>query len=257
MKKIVLLIGYIVCCSVAAAAAQDRDTDVLWENANLLYINSDYIAAVDAYENIADAGYISSRLFYNLGNAYFKSGNIAKAVLNYHKAIRLAPFDKDARYNLAVANSYVKDRIDVVPEFFLSSWLRSLRSVYNSNGWAVISLILLAIAMAAFLLFIVADRKSLRKCGFFSGAACLILFVVAVIFAAVDKHNFKHPVQAVVMQQSVPVKSSPDNSGSDLFILHEGTCVKILSSYDSWTEIVIPDGNKGWLRSDALELIAF
>lgn len=256
MKKIVSLISCIFCFSFAATSAPDN-LNAQWEEANLLYINADYDAAVDAYESIADTGYVSGKLFYNLGNAYFKSGNIAKAILNYQKAVRLSPFDKDARYNLAVANGYVKDRIDVVPEFFLSSWVRSLRSVCNANGWAVISLIMLVVALAAFLVFIVADRKALRKCGFFSGIACFVLFVIAVTFAAVDKHNFRHPTQAVVMQQSVPVKSSPDNAGSDLFILHEGTCVKVVSAYDSWTEIIIPDGNKGWLRSDALELIAF
>ena len=256
MKKLVLLISCVFGLSIAGMAASDLIADQ-WENANLCYINAEYDEAVQAYEAIADTGYLSGKLFYNLGNAYFKSGNIAKAILNYHKAIILSPFDKDARYNLSVANSFVKDRIDAVPEFFLSSWFRSLRSLFNANGWAVISIVLLAVSLGAFLIFIIVDPKSWRKCGFFTGITCFVLFIFTVVFAAIDKHNLKHPSQAVVMQQVVAVKSSPDPAGSDLFVLHEGTCVKIVSSYDSWTEILIPDGNKGWLNSDAVELIAF
>ena len=254
MKKLVLLIGCVLGVALAAAAA-DSELDARWDNANLSYINADYTAAAAAYEDIAREGCVSSRLFYNLGNAYFKSGNIARAILNYHKTIALSPFDRDARYNLAIANTFVKDRIDVVPEFFLSAWLRSLRAVFNANGWAVVSLVLLAVSLAAFLVFVVVDPKAWRKCGFWTGIVCFVLFVCAVVFAAVDRHAMLHPSQAVVMQQAVAVKSSPDTAGSDLFVLHEGTCVKVVSSYGSWTEIMIPDGNKGWLNSDAIELI--
>ena len=205
MKRIILLIGFLVCAVPALyprAAEVKAEAEKVWERANTLYINGDYVGAAAFYEAIVDKGYISGRLFYNLGNAYFKAGELGRAVLNYNRAQKLMPYDKDVTYNLAVANGYVKDKIDTVPEFFLSRWIKAWRSSLDSNTWAARSLVLLAVALAGVLVF-------------------------------------------------------PLEEGSDIFILHEGTKVEVLSSYDGWTEIMIADGNKGWVPADSVELITY
>lgn len=250
----IALVGLIVCI-VPCVCGQSASSQ--WEKANTLYINGDYTGAAEVYETIVSEGYISSRLFYNLGNAYFKAGNLGRSILNYNKSQLLAPYDKDTEYNLAVANGYVKDRIDTVPEFFLTKWLRSWRASLDSNGWAVVSLVMLALALAGVLLFLLSDRRAWRKAGFFVGLAFLTLCVFAAVFAGLEKREFRNASQAVVMVQSVAVKSSPEKSGSDIFILHEGTKAQVVSSYGGWTEIMIADGNKGWLPDDAVELIMY
>ena len=217
MKRIILLIGFLVCAVPALyprAAEVKAEAEKVWERANTLYINGDYVGAAAFYEAIVDKGYISGRLFYNLGNAYFKAGELGRAVLNYNRAQKLMPYDKDVTYNLAVANGYVKDKIDTVPEFFLSRWIKAWRSSLDSNTWAARSLVLLAVALAGVLVFPLEERSGWRK-------------------------------------------SAPEKEGSDIFILHEGTKVEVLSSYDGWTEIMIADGNKGWVPADSVELITY
>lgn len=157
MKRIILLIGFLVCAVPALyprEAEAKTEAEKVWERANTLYINGDYVGAAAFYEAIVDKGYISGRLFYNLGNAYFKAGELGRAVLNYNRAQKLMPYDKDVTYNLAVANGYVKDKIDTVPEFFLSRWIKAWRSSLDSNTWAARSLVLLAVALAGVLVFL-------------------------------------------------------------------------------------------------------
>lgn len=168
-------------------------------------------------------GYISGRLFYNLGNAYFKAGELGRAVLNYNRAQKLMPYDKDVTYNLAVANGYVKDKIDTVPEFFLSRWIKAWRSSLDSNTWAARSLVLLAVALAGVLVFLLEERSGWRKVGFVAAVVFTVLFVFAVVFAAVEKRELTQASEAIVMVQAASVKSAPEKEGSDIFILHEGT----------------------------------
>ena len=271
MKKLLAIIGFIAL-SAATALAADTETDSLdnasamapvqtkeslWEQANTAYINGDYAGAAAMYEQIVSDGYVGAPLFYNLGNAYFKAGELGRSILNYNKALRLSPYDKDTEYNLSVANSYIKDRIEQVPEFFLSRWLHSWRSTLDSNAWALCSLILLAVTLGGVLLFLVAERKALRKTGFFTGIVAAILFVFATSFSIIEGNELKDATEAIVIAQSAAVKSSPDSTGSDLFIIHEGTKVEVLSSFDGWTEIMIADGNKGWVIDEAVERIMY
>lgn len=235
--------------------APAQELGILWDEANTAYINGDYPTAIVRYDSIGQAGYASYKLYYNLGNAYFKNGEIGRAVLSYNRALRLNPSDADTQYNLAVANSYVKDRIVAVPEFFLHRWATSIRTTLSSNGWAVLSLVLLAIALGCTLLYLLAGKLSFRKTGFYAGIVSLLLFFLTASFAASQRREILNASQAIVMSSAVPVKSSPDDKSPDIFILHEGTKVTMIRNHDNWREIMIADGNKGWIREEALEAI--
>ncbi len=253
MKKIILLlvVGWLaIGPSEAQGALQE-----IWNQANDAYTNGDYPAAIAGYDSIAREGYVSDRLYYNLGNAYFKNNQIGKAVLSYNRAQRLSPGDEDIRHNLRVANAYVKDRIEAVPEFFLASWLRSLMHTMASNTWAVMSLLFLALALCGVAFFLLSADVAYRKAGFYGGIVCLFLFVVSVVFSSLERSKILHPDEAVVMLASAPVKSSPDHASKDLFILHEGTKVSLGEQTGEWCEIRIADGNKGWIEKRAIELI--
>lgn len=256
MKRIILIIGLLISLS-PVAFSRDQGIDAKWEQANTFYINGDYAGAVNAYEGVAADGYVGVKLFYNLGNAHFKAGNLGKAILNYNKAQKLAPYDRDVEYNLGVANSYIKDRIEPVPEFFVNRWVADWRASLDSNTWGVFSLILFVLTLVCVLLFLLAERRGLRKTGFFVAIGMAVLFVVATTFAAMERKNMKDASQAVVLVQAAAVKSAPEQSGSDLFIIHEGTKVDVFASYGGWAEIMIADGNKGWIATDAIELIAY
>ncbi len=230
-------------------------SDQLWDQASTAYINNDFRGAIKAYEQLLAQGLSSAKLYYNLGNAYFKENQLGQAILCYRRALRLAPGNDDIRYNLSVAEARTKDTIEQIPEFFLSEWMRTVRHTMSCTAWSLLSLGFLAIALALVLLFLLAQRLSWRKAGFYGALVAGVLFVTATIFAAGERREILDRTQAVVLSASAAVKSSPDKSSADLFVLHEGTLVQITDQLDDWYEISIADGKKGWIDSRKIEII--
>lgn len=250
----------------AAAPAPDRaqqDADagaveaflpeVLWDAANTAYINGRYAEAAAGYQRILAEGFYSAKLYYNLANALFKSGQTGRAILFYHRALRLDPGNEDIRYNLRIAEQSTKDRIEAVPEFFLRTWLRTLRHTLSGTAWSVLSLGALAAMLALVLFYLLARRITVRKAGFYGMLAALLLFVVTTAFAVAQRRELLDARGAIVTASAAVVKSSPDRGATDLFVLHEGTMVRITGSLGEWREIVIADGNKGWIEAIRIE----
>ncbi len=240
-----------------AAAAPDAGAapDRLWDRANTAYVNGDYAGAIAIYESILDRGLSSARLYYNLGNAYFKEDRTGKAILFYRRALRLRPGNEDVRHNLEVAEARTKDDIESIPEFFLTSRLREVRRTMGCTAWSVLSLGFLAAAAACLLLFLLARPLALRKAGFYGTLAGAVLGAAATWFAVLERRGMLRRDEAVVMVASSAVKSSPDRAATDLFVLHEGTVVRVTAELGDWAEIVIADGKKGWIETRKVEVI--
>ena len=230
-------------------------TEVRWDRANTAYINNDFAGAIEQYELLVEEGYRSPKLYYNLANAYFKRDELGKAILNYHRALRLAPGDEDIRHNLSVAEARTKDTIDRIPEFFLASWFAAVAGICSSTLWTILSLLALVAMFALLLFYLLAQRLSLRKAGFYGMLCALLLFVVTSWCAMEQRTAQLDDTRAVVMSSSAAVKSSPDRSATDLFVLHEGTVVELTNRLDGWCEVVIADGKKGWTEVRKLEVI--
>lgn len=229
--------------------------DQMWDRANTAYVNGEFDSAISIYDSLLTAGWNGAKLYYNLGNAYYKKQQIGNAILNFNRALMLDPSDSDVRHNLAIANNYVKDNIEKVPEFFLVTWVKAWRSSLSSNAWAVTSLVLLFLTLGAVLVYLLSGRLVLRKVGFYVAIVGLFLTIFAIIFAATEKREQLHSNDAIIMISSTPVKSSPDAASKDIFILHEGTKVEIVSKLGEWCEIMIEDGNKGWIKGSVVEQI--
>ncbi len=242
-----------------AAPSVEPDTELpvntLWDRANTAYINGDHHTAAMLYEQIVARGMGSAKLYYNLANAYFKEERFGKAILYYNRALRLAPGNDDIRYNLSVAEARTKDNIERIPEFFVINWLRAARHTMGCTAWTTLSLVALITALVLFLFYLLSQRLVLRKTGFYGTMAAMLLFICATWFAAGARREMLDQTQAIVMSASVAVKSSPDKSATDLFVLHEGTSVEITNRFDNWCEVMIADGKKGWLESKAVETI--
>lgn len=252
MKKLLLIFASFF--ALLSASAQTSSVS-LWDEANTAYIGGDYAKAIEYYDSIMDQGYASYKLYYNLGNAYFKQGNIGRSILNYERALDLAPTDADVRHNLEVVNGYVKDNIAAMPEFFLSVWMREIKTSFSSNAWAGASIVFFALMLASVLLYLLSVRIRLRKTGFYSAIAALCLFVMSVSFSVGERNRMLDSDEAIVMQASISVKSSPDGNSKELFIIREGTKVRVMRSIGEMVEIMIADGNKGWVNSEAIEKI--
>lgn len=240
----------------AASAQQKEYVDSLWNSANQAYSEGRWADAVADYEMISEIGLESASLYCNTGDAYFKDGNVPKAILYYERALKLDPSYSDARYNLELLNSGIQDRISPVPEFVLKAWSRDICYLMDSDAWAVCFVILLAAVLAMILLFILSPSVAGRRTGFFAGIALMILAAFALTFSIWQKKDYVRADDAIVMRPVTSVKSSPSSEAStDLFILHEGTKVKIIDEVGSWNNIELADGRQGWIRSGDIETI--
>ena len=219
------------------------------------YIRGQYQQAITQYEALLKQG-ASADLYYNLGNAYYRTENIPEAVLNYERALLLSPGDRDIRFNLQIARSKTFDKIVPESEMFFVTWYRSLVSMMSVDGWARTALISLALTIILLLVYLFSERIWLRKAGFFGGVALLVLFVGANIFAWQQKKDLLNRKGAIIFAPAVTVKSTPAANGTDLFILHEGTKVVITDgSMKEWKEIRLADGKEGWIESKHIRVI--
>ena len=240
----------------AAASAQDAYVDSLWNAANAAYVDGRWADAAADYELISGMGLESASLYCNAGDAYFKDGNVPMAILYYERALKVDPSYEDARYNLTLLNSMIQDRIEPVPEFVLKAWARDLCYVMDSNAWAACFIVLLALTLGLVLLFLLAPTAAGRRVGFFTGIVTLLLALIALSFSVWQKNDYNDADSAIVMRPVTSVKSSPAAGAStDLFILHEGTKVKVIDSVGTWDNIELADGRQGWIPASDIERI--
>ena len=223
--------------------------------ADSAYAQGHYQQAINDYQALLKQG-ASADLYYNLGNAYYRSENITQAVLNYERALLLSPGDRDIRFNLQLARSKTIDKIVPESEMFFITWYHALVNLMSVDGWARTAIFSLALVIVLSLVYLFSQPVWLRKIGFFGGITLLVVFVLANVFASQQKQSLIHRKGAIVMSPSVTVKSTPAANGTDLFILHEGTKVTITDgSMRDWKEIRLADGKEGWIESKKIELI--
>ena len=255
-KSSVLAVMLMLALPFAADAQQIEYVDSLWNAANQAYVEGRWADAVADYELISGMGLESAALYCNTGDAWFKDGNIPMAILFYERALKLDPSYSDARYNLELLNSTIQDRIDIVPEFILKVWAKDICYIMDSDAWAVWFLVFVALTLGLVLLFLLAPTAAGRRTGFFTGIVTLLLAVSSLSFSIWQRNDYIDADSAIVMRPVTSVKSSPSAEASkDLFILHEGTKVRILDTVGKWNNISLADGRQGWLPSDDLAVI--
>ena len=243
-----ILLALVSACSMAANAVTKAEADSA-------YVRGDFHQAVVLYDSLLQLG-TSSELYYNLGNAYYRLDDITHAVLNYERALQLSPGDADIRFNLQMARSKTIDKIVPESEMFFVTWYRSLVNMASVDGWAYMALFTLALAVVLVLVYLFSSPVWLRKIGFFGAFVALVLFFVSNLFAWQQKQELMTQKGAIIIESAVPVKSTPAQNGTDLFILHEGTKVTIIdNSMREWKEIKVADGKQGWLETKQIEAI--
>ena len=232
-----------------------ENADTLFQQANTEYKNSNFQKSIELYEQIVSEGYSSSELYFNLGNAYYKANNLPYAILNYERAKLIRPNDEAINYNLQLVNTFKVDQIEEIPEFFVKEWFSSLVLWKSYEIWSYTSVISFFMVIICILLFLFSGKTKLKKLSF---VFAILLFVVSTttFILAHKRYNIQTTKdKAIITVSTVTTKSSPDESGNDLFVLHEGTKVNIEDKVGDWLEVKISDGNKGWIHSENLEII--
>lgn len=237
------------------AQAQSGEIRSLVMSGNEAYAAADYKAAIGQYESVLRSGFESAELYFNLGNAYFKTDDIPSAVLFYEKALRLDPSDENIHFNLALANSRIIDKIEPLPQFFLKSWWNGIRDIFSSNQWARIGIFTFLVLLAAVAIFIISGSVMVRKVSFWTGTVLLVFTLASFIFSLNSYNEYSRQSSAIIFTPTVTVKSSPTEGSVDLFVIHEGTKVYITDRVDDWSEIRLVNGNVGWIKTGSFRPI--
>lgn len=219
----------------------------LMEEANAAYANKNYQRAIDTYEQILAEGLTSEVLHYNLGNAYFRTQQLGKAILHYEKALQLAPSDGDIQHNLEVAYALQTDEMEPLPAFFLSKWWRGLRGRLSANGWTVFGLLLLWISAGGLLLWLLGKERTQRKRGFLVGIITLVLCTLPFSLALSRKHFDEHSKEAVLLAHETQLHFAPDADSQVVLTVHEGLKVDLQDRISGWYKVRLPNGEIGWL----------
>lgn len=262
MKRFLLSIALVIVSaglfaqeSQQTPQTQPQSQASVWKSAEDAYSVGDFDGAIRNYEALCKEGAVSSFLFYNLGNAYYRKGSVGKAILNYERALKLNPADQDIKHNLEMARTHTLDKIDSVPQFILVEWVRNLRNKLSSNAWAILSLVFLALTAVLILLYRFGRSASSRKVYFIIAMVMLALTLFSFLFSVSLARQANATDTAIVVENIGSVKSSPAAGGNSIFVLHEGTRVKILESVEQWTRIEIQDGRQGWIKTSDIEVI--
>lgn len=225
------------------------------QNADDEYAKGNYQQAIKDYQEILKTG-VSSEIYYNLGNAYYRTDNITQALLAYERALQLSPGDNDIRFNLQYARSKTIDKITPETEMFFVTWYHSLVNFTSVDRWANTAIFSIVMALLLILVFLFAPQMWARKSGFYGSAAFLLLFAFANLFAFQQKHELETKQGAIVIAPTVNVKKTPAASGTDVFVIHEGTRVDITDrGMKQWRGIKLADGREGWLKTSQIEEI--
>ena len=252
LRKISLL--HFVLLIANYAIAQETGNEK-YDQGVKYYSSGSFKEAADVWSEIYKTGYRSASLNYNIANAYFKLQNIPQAILFYERAYLLDPANEDINYNLQIARTLIVDRFQAIPELFFVRWYNVISLLLSSNLWAIISISAFGFCLIFLSLYIFSTRYLLKVTGFW--LAVLFLFVTSssMVLSQRNKYLVYNSHKAIIFSPVVSGKSSPDSSGTDLFVLHEGTKVSIADEVGEWYEIRLSDGNKGWVPANSLNII--
>jgi len=253
MKR--LIISVFLGVLYAGCLLLGAGNDSLFYQGNALYEEGKYEEALGVYNQVLQGGNESPDLYYNMGNAAYRSNSIGYAILYYEKALKMEPAHEDAANNLEFVSRYRLDSFEEVPEFFLGSWTRTFVQMLPERSWSILALLFFLVFLTGLVVYLFAHRMAAKKTGFISAVACVLLFVLAFSSAASRHREIADPDAGIILAPSVVVRSSPSESGTELFVLHEGTKVQVSEEVSGWQNIKVLDGREGWIPSDDFDSI--
>lgn len=251
MKYFILFI----CLVFSSVLLLSNTPQTLFEQANLAYSKGQYLKAIEQYEAILKEGNQSEELFYNLGNAYYKTNKLGKAILNLERAVLINPTDEDATYNLALLKEQLPDQLDIVNDFFLKQWWQNFHTSFSSITWSILTLISLWIGIGSFVLWLFGSTRSKKKQGFLAGVVLLLLSLLFFFSSKSQGNMEQYSQKAIVLVEKVDLLNGPDIKSTKLLTIHEGLKVELLDQIGDWWKVKLSNGEQGWLPKEDLEEI--
>jgi len=226
-----------------------------FNTANDFYAKGNYEEAIKEYQSIINNDNISTDIYYNLGNCYYKTEDVPNAILNYEKALKLKPDNEDALFNLKMANKLTIDKIDRLPELFIGNAWRNLTTSKTVDSWAYYAIGLIFLSLLFFISYLLMQQVIIKKSGFYAGLFFLGLSLFTFLMASQHNNIVSQSSEAIIFAPTITIQSEPNESAEKLFTLHEGTKVTLLEENNDWSKIKLPNGNVGWIKSDDIKTI--
>ena len=252
MRQIILTTYYLLFFFSTLSATTPQD---LFIQANEAYTQGQYQQAIETYEAVLATGSVSSELYYNLGNAYFKTKQKGKAILNFERALLANPSDEDAAYNLEIINQQLADNLDRVDTFFLKKWWQNFYRTATSGFWSFLTLSFLWLGVGGLMLWLLGKERAKKKQGFIGGIVLLLLSLLFFLAASSQASFEQNSHLAILIEPVLDLKNGPDEKSTSLLKIHEGLKVELLDQIDTWYKVKLSNGEQGWLPKESVEEI--
>jgi tetratricopeptide (TPR) repeat protein len=250
MKRIKYILSICLIFSLASLHA----TNVLEQKAEKAYADKNYKEAISLYETIAKGGFTSFKLYYNLGNAYYKNNELGKAIYHYELANKLKPNQDDIKMNLRIANEKTIDKIESKENFFIGALKTGLINSLTTTGWAWTSIVSLIGTLLFAFIFFISPSVFLKRIVFFLSLISFIICILSMSFGFVALNSKRELNFAVILNRESKIHEEPDITSKTKFSLHEGSKVNVLEANAVWTNIKLENGNEGWVKSNEVGL---
>lgn len=249
MRTIFLFL--IVVSSIVSA----QNADALFADANNLYRDGKYEDAIAMYQKIEDTKQVSSELYYNLGNCYYKLNQVAPSIYHYEKALLLNPLNDDAKNNLIIAKRLTLDRIEALPKTLFQKINQNYLEALHYNTWAYITILFSILGGILFILFYWSSTPNKKRIFFTTSIISFVLLIATLLISFQQYNAVQHKLEAIIFDTEVQIKNAPTNNADAVFVLHEGTKVLVLDTVDTWKKIKLEDGKIGWIQSESMRLL--
>jgi tetratricopeptide (TPR) repeat protein len=240
---------------LSSAAVRAQTPEQLFQQGNLMYQQGRLPEAREAYEGLLAAGYVAGDIYYNLGNTYYRTGDIGHAILNYERALRYIPGDEDLRHNLQLANLLITDRIEAAPRLFFWEYWEGLKNAFSVNGASWLFVLTFFLVFASLVVVVLARRYRSKRLALAVTALGIVACALALVLLVAKVSDFTRTDEGIVTTQVSTVKNSPDEKASDAFVLHTGVKVRVVDRVSEWLEIRLADGKVGWVEKKTVEMI--
>ena len=240
------LFSILVCGDLFA-----QSPDQMMLNANKMYQEGQFENAIQSYQKILSQGYESGPLYFNLGNAYFKTGKLGYAIFNYEKGLKLDPNDDDLIYNLRIANLRTVDKISELPKLFIVSWWEGIITSFSITGWSVVVLVFYLILIVSVAVYLLIRKAQLQKMAFISGSLSLAILILLSVFLFARIGRESSTNYGILITPNYSAKVSPDSKSNDAFVIHEGIKFTIEDQVNDWAKIRLVDGKVGWVERNS------
>ena len=253
MKKGITII--LCLLSWANFLIAQNDPMEMFQAGNEAYKAKKFSEAIQQYENIYEGGLRSGELHYNLGNSYYRNGQIGAAILNYERALVLDPGNKDVRFNLGITRDKQLDDISEIPKFFGTRWWNGLMNIASSSTWSSFGLLLLWLGIGGMILWLLAKERALKKKSFLVGISLLLICILPFLLSWSKKKVEQDSGIAILLEKEIPFRTAPDEESVEILLLHEGAKLDVVDQIGEWYKVRLMNGEEGWLPLTALEKI--